>query len=105
MAKKVSREEFEALKAKIQTIEDDVSRNGQDVDELFDRTDSLKKELIEQRRQQIDIARQSYKTCIVLSGKDIPVWRNEKKAFMHLAKEVFGINVGYFDIEVTLIDT
>ena len=48
----------------------------------------------------LTVARQSHKTCIVLSGNDVVVWRNAKKAFVHLANKVFGVKVGYFDLQV-----
>ena len=104
MAKKVSREEFEALNERISNLEDGVARNVKNIEEVFDRTDALKNEQIEQRRTQIDISRQNYKTCVVLSGNDVVLWKNEKKAFIHLAKKAFGVTVGYFDIQVTIID-
>ena len=104
MAKKVSREEFEAMNERLANVEDSVSRCVKNIEEVFDRTDSLKNEQIEQRRTQIDISRQNYKTCVVLSGRDVVLWKNEKKAFIHLAKKAFGVTVGYFDIQVKIID-
>ena len=104
MAKQISRENYDSLIERIENLEDSVARNVKNIENVFDRTDSLKNEQIEQRRTQIDISRQNYKTCVVLSGKDVVLWKNEKKAFIHLAKKAFGVSVGYFDIQVTIID-
>ena len=100
MSSTVSRKEFEALKEELKKVQNDVSDTKDDVNEVNSKLDEVKKELIDQKRAQIDLARQSHKTCIVLSGNDVVVWRNAKKAFVHLANKVFGVKVGYFDLQV-----
>ena len=86
MAKRISRENYDSLIERIENLEEGVARNVKNIEEVFDRTDSLKNEQIEQRRTQIDISRQNYKTCVVLSGKDVVLWKNEKKS-LHSSRE------------------
>ena len=65
------------------------------------RLEQVKKELADMKKTQIDQARQTHKVCIVLSGNDVRFWpRNEMKCFVDTCYKVFGVRVGYLDLQV-----
>ena len=79
----ISREEFEDFK-----------------NEVNSRFEQVRAEFVDLKREQIDLARQNNKVCIVLSGNSVRYQKNAKSAFIGIAWKAFGVRVGIFDLQI-----
>ena len=68
--------------------------------EMESRYEQICAELKDMKREQIDLARQNHKTCIVLSGNSVRKQKKARSAFIAIAWKAFGVRVGIFDLQV-----
>ena len=68
--------------------------------QMNSRYEQVRAELLDMKREQIDLARQNNKTCIVISGNSVKKQKNAKNAFIGIARKAFGVRVGIFDLQV-----
>ena len=68
--------------------------------EMNSKYEQVRAELLDMKREQIDLARQNHKNCIVISGNSVRKQKNAKNAFIGISWKAFGIRVGLFDLQV-----